>query len=72
MSHNIDLVYKQYIRPLSYNDRVSIVQRILQDFLFEQKTEIDSQINRLENLQKFKGIAKNSKQVINEEDWYKQ
>jgi len=72
MNHNIDLVYSQYIKPLSYNDRVVIVQRIMQDFIYEQKKEFNSQIDKLKILQKFKGIAKDSKQSINEEDWYKQ
>jgi len=70
--NNIDLVYSQYIRPLSYNERVFIVQRILQDFLSEQKREKNNQFDKLKNLQKFKGIAKNNKQFINEDDWYKQ
>jgi hypothetical protein len=72
MNNNIDLVYAQYIKPLTYNERVFIVQRILQDFIIEQKKAFDSKIDKLKNLRKFKGIAKNNKQVINEEDWYKQ
>lgn len=69
---NLDLVYNQYIKPLPYNDRVFIVQKIMQDFLFEQKKEFNNQIDKLKQLQKFKGIAKNSTQTINEDDWYKQ
>ena len=72
MNHNIDLVYAQFIKPLSYKERVFIVQRILQDFVFEQKKEFNSQIDSLKDLQKFKGIAKNCNQIINEEEWYKQ
>ena len=72
MNYNIDLVYSQYIKPLSYNERVIIVQRIMQDFIFEQKKEFNTQIDKLNNLRKFKGIAKNNKQIINDEDWYKQ
>jgi hypothetical protein len=72
MDYNIDLVYSKYIKPLSYDERVSIVQRILKDFVVEQKKEFKSQIDKLRNLQKFKGIAKKSNQIINDEDWYKQ
>jgi predicted hydrolase (HD superfamily) len=70
--NNIDFVYSQYIRPLSYNEKVFIVQKILHDFIYEQKKEINNQIDKLKILHKFKGIAKNSKHVINDDDWYKQ
>jgi hypothetical protein len=72
MDYNIDLVYSKYIKPLSYDERVSIVQRILKDFVVEQKKEFKSQIDKLRNLQKFKAIAKKNNQIINDEDWYKQ
>jgi hypothetical protein len=72
MDYNIDLVYSKYIKPLSYDERVSILQRILKDFVVEQKKEFNSQMDKLRNLQKFKGIAKNSNQIIIDEYWYKQ
>lgn len=72
MQFNIDSLYAQYIKPLTYNERVSIVQRILQDFINEQKEELNSKVEKLKILQKFKGIAKNNFQSINEEEWYKQ
>jgi len=72
MNYNIDLVYAQYIKPLTYQERVFIVQRILQDFIIEQKNEFNTQIDKLKNLQKFKGIVKNNNQIINDDDWYKQ
>jgi hypothetical protein len=72
MQLKIDSLYTQYIKPLTYNERVFIVQRILQDFVNEQKIEFNNQIDRLKNLQKFKGIAKKNIQIVDEEDWYKQ
>jgi len=73
IKHNpMELVYTQYIKPLSYHDRVVIVQRILQDFIIEQKNDIISKVDKLKNLRRFKGIAVHSNIIINEEDWYKQ
>jgi len=53
----MELVYAQYIKPLSYHDRVVIVQRILQDFIIEQKNDVISKVDKLKNLRRFKGIA---------------
>lgn len=72
MSLNIDTVYLQYIKPLSYNERLIIAQRILQDFMQEKKQEITETVDKQKMLRKFKGIAKSGNTVINEEDWYKQ
>ena len=69
---NLDLVYSQYIKPLSFIERVFIVQRILQDFITVKKEEFNNQQDKLKILHKFKGIAKDNKQIINDDDWYKQ
>ncbi len=70
--NNTDLVYNQYIRHLSYQERIILVQKILRDFISEQKKGKQNRMDELKILQKFKGIAKNSKQIINDDDWYKQ
>jgi len=72
MNNNIEIIFKQYIKPLDYYDRILIIQKILQDFLQIKSRKINSHIERLTSLRKFKGIAKNKNVVINEEDWYKQ
>lgn len=72
MNLNIDKVYLHYIKPLSYNERLIIVQRILQDFMQEKKQEINETVDKIKMLRKFKGIAKLGNSIINEEDWYKQ
>lgn len=72
MNNNIEIIFKQYIKPLDYYDRILIIQKILQDFLQIKSKKINSHIERLTSLRKFKGIAKNKNVVINEEDWYKQ
>jgi hypothetical protein len=70
--NNTDLVYNQYIRHLSYQERIILVQKILRDFISEQKKGKQNRMDELKILQKFKGIAKNSNQIINDDDWYKQ
>lgn len=70
-NNSLDLVYSHYIRPLSYNEKVIIVQKILQDFIEEEKTIVESKEDRLINLRRFKGIGTQNV-MINEEDWYKQ
>jgi hypothetical protein len=72
MLHNIDLVYNQYIGPLPYEEKAFIVQRILQDFVSEQKKEAKTNVDKIKNFSKFKGISKNSDFFFNEEDWYQQ
>ena len=69
---NIDLIYSEHIKPLSYKERLIILQKIMKDFIYEQKEEKDSVGKKLKMLRKFKGIAKPGHHVINEEDWYKQ
>lgn len=72
MDLNIDRIYLHYIKPLSYDERLIIAQRILQDFMPERKQKINEAKDKLQMLRKFKGIAKSSDTIINEEDWYKQ
>ena len=72
MDLNVDLVYSQYIKPLSYNERLIIAQKILQDFMQERTQEGTETADKLKMLRKFKGIAKSGNTVIKEEDWYKQ
>ena len=71
MDYSIDSIYKQYIKPLSYKEQILIVQKIMHDFLNEQKHEFTNQLDRLKSVQKFKGIAKSNFNP-SEEDWYKQ
>lgn len=70
-NNSLDLVYSHYIRPLAYNEKVIIVQRILQDFIIEKNNALNSKMDKLMNLKRFKGIA-TCNVVVNEEDWYKQ
>ena len=72
MNDNIEIIFKQYIRPLDFNERILIIQKILQDFNKMKRKKTNSNFEVLKSLKKFKGIAKDKNEVINEEDWYKQ
>jgi hypothetical protein len=43
----------------------------LQDFIIEKNNALNSKMDKLMNLKRFKGIA-TCNVVVNEEDWYKQ
>lgn len=68
MQYNLHLVYEQYIQPMTFNEQIALVQRILQNFKQVQKSDsaLEIQDDILSEFRKFKGIAKS------EEDWYKQ
>jgi predicted GTPase len=72
MDYTIDILYSQFIKPLSNNERMIIVQRILQDFINEQKKEDFAKDDKLKKIRKFRAIANISNIEINKEDWYLQ
>jgi len=72
MNTNIEYVYNQYIRPLTLNERVFMVQRILQDFISVQKPVEEVKTDKLNLLRKFKGIAKTGSFNLTDDDWNKQ
>ena len=61
MNNNIEIIFNQYIKPLDYYDRVIMIQKILQDFLQVKSKKINSHIEQLNNLRKFKGIETSKK-----------
>jgi len=39
MNKTLDVVYKQYIKLLPYNDKVFIVQRIMNELVLDEKPQ---------------------------------
>ncbi len=72
MNDNVEIIFKKFIKPLDYNDRILMIQKILQGFNEKKRKMINSNIEVLKSLRKFKGIAVNKSEVVNKEDWYMQ
>jgi len=70
MNKNIDLYYNKHIKPLSKNERLTIVKKILDDM--EENITREKRINEINAIKKLRGITKNADFTLSKEDWYKQ
>jgi len=66
------VVVKQVSLYFTLNERVIMVQRILQDFISVQKPVEEVKTDNLVLLRNFKGIAKTGSFNLTDDDWYKQ
>ena len=69
---NIQAYYNEYIKPLKANDRIFIVQKILEEWEREPGIDDATAKSKMEILTKFRGIAKGKNVDITDEDWYRQ